>query len=94
VESLPLASSDPGQLSRLIEEQSAGGLRAGLAQLPPRARMVLTLRYFADFNYDEIAEALSLPRAAVGVALLRARQQLRRVLTQPAAPHFTAGERS
>jgi RNA polymerase sigma-70 factor, ECF subfamily len=94
VEDLPIASSDPGQLSRLIEEQNTGGLRAALAQLPPRARMVLTLRYYSDFNYDEIAEALKLPRAAVGVALLRARHQLRRILTQPAAPHLTTGEQS
>jgi hypothetical protein len=35
-----------------------------------------------------------LPREAVGVALLRARHQLRRVLeTQPAAAHPTTGER-
>jgi len=94
VESLPLASSDPGQLARLIEEQSAGGLRAALAQLPPRARMVLTLRYYADFNYDEIADALRLRRDAVGVALLRARHQLRHILTQPAAPHPATGDRS
>ena len=93
VENLPLESSDPGQVSRLIEEQTAGGLRAALAQLPPRARMVLTLRYYADFNYDEIAEALSLRRDAVGVTLLRARHQLRRVLTPPAAPHSTTGDR-
>ncbi len=93
VATLPLESSDPGQLSRLIEEQTAGKLRAALAQLPPRARMVLTLRYYADFNYDEIAEALRLPREAVGVTLLRARHQLRRVLeTQPAAAHPTTGE--
>jgi RNA polymerase sigma-70 factor (ECF subfamily) len=94
VEDLPLESSDPGQLSRLIEEQSADGLRAALAQLPARARMVLTLRYYADFNYDEIAETLRLRRDAVGVTLLRARQQLRRILTQPATPHPTTGDRS
>jgi RNA polymerase sigma-70 factor, ECF subfamily len=94
VEDLPLGSSDPGQLSRLIELQDAGEMRAALAQLPPRARMVLTLRYYADFNYDEIAEALPLRRDAVGVALLRARQQLRRILTQPAAPRSTTGDRS
>ena len=95
LENLPLESSDPGQLSRLIEEQTAGNLRAALAQLSLRARMVLTLRYYADFNYDEIAEALRLPREAVGVALLRARHQLRRVLEpRPAAPHSTTGERS
>jgi RNA polymerase sigma-70 factor, ECF subfamily len=95
VATLPLESCDPGQLSRLIEEQTAGKLRAALAQLPPRARMVLTLRYYADFNYDEIAEAVHLPREAVGVALLRARHQLRRVLEmQPAAPQPTTGEPS
>jgi RNA polymerase sigma factor (sigma-70 family) len=94
VENLPIASSDPGQLSQLIEAQDAGGLRAALAQLPPRARMVLTLRYYADLSYDEIAEALRLRRDAVGVALLRARHQLRRILTQPAAPHTTTGDRS
>jgi RNA polymerase sigma-70 factor, ECF subfamily len=94
VESLPLASSDPGQLARLIEEQTADGLRAALAQLPPRARMVLTLRYYADFSYEEIAEALRLRRDAVGVALLRARHQLRRILTQSAAPHPATGDRS
>jgi len=94
VENLPLESSDSGQLSRLIEEQSASGLRAALAQLPPRARLVLTLRYYADFNYDEIAEALRLRRDAVGVTLLRARHQLRRILTQPPAPHPTTGDRS
>jgi RNA polymerase sigma-70 factor (ECF subfamily) len=94
VENLPLESPDSGQLSRLIEEETADGLRAALAQLPPRARMVLTLRYYADFNYDEIAEALSLRRDAVGVTLLRARHQLRRILTQPSAPHSTTGDRS
>jgi len=85
VEQLPLPHPDPGQLAQLIEQQTASGLRGALAQLPPRARMILILRYYADLRYDEIAEALSLDPNAVGVALLRARQQLRRTLTQPDA---------
>lgn len=94
-ETLPLESSDSGQLSRLIDEQTNNGVRSALAQLPPRARMVLVLRYYSDLSYDEIAEALKMPREAVGVTLLRARQQLRRVLTtlQPAT-HPTTGDRS
>ena len=40
VEDLAGESSDRGQLSRLIEEHDAGEMRAALAQLPPRARMV------------------------------------------------------
>jgi len=94
-ETLPLESSDPGQLTRLIDEQTNNGVRSALAQLPPRARMVLVLRYYSDFTYDEIAEALHLPREAVGVTLLRARHQLRRVLEprQPAA-HPATGDHS
>ncbi len=83
VEQLPLPHPDPGQLTQLIEQQTARGLRGALAQLPPRARMILVLRYYADLSYDEIAEALSLDPNAVGVALLRARHQLRRTLAQP-----------
>lgn len=94
VENLPVASPDPGQLASLIEEQTNGSLRAALSQLPSRARMVLILRYYADFNYDEIAEALSLPRPAVGVTLLRARQQLRRVLEPRQTSSTVGGERS
>jgi RNA polymerase sigma factor (sigma-70 family) len=95
VGTLPLESADSDQLSRLIDEQTNGGVRSALAQMPARARMVLVLRYYSDFTYDEIAEALNLPREAVGVTLLRARRQLRRALTpqQTATPPAT-GDRS
>ncbi len=95
VESLPLESAEPGQLSRLIDEQSNSAVRSALAQLTPRARMVLVLRYYSGFSYDEIADALHLPREAVGVTLLRARQQLRRALEpREQATHPAGGDRS
>jgi RNA polymerase sigma-70 factor (ECF subfamily) len=94
VETLPVESADPDQLSRLIEDQTNSGVRSALAQLPPRARMILVMRYYSDLAYDEIADAMNLPREAVGVTLLRARQQLRRVLAaaQPEI-HPTHGDR-
>jgi RNA polymerase sigma factor (sigma-70 family) len=85
VESMPLEHPDPGQLERLLTERSAAQVRKGLEQLPNRTRMALTLRYYADMSYDEIAEALGVRRAFVGVLLLRARHQLRRMLEESAA---------
>lgn len=81
VETLPLEHPDPNQLERLQAEQSSRQVRAGLEKLPDRARMALVLRYYADLSYEEIAETLGVRRAFVGVVLLRARHQLRDVLS-------------
>ncbi len=73
-----------------------GKLRAALAQRCSRERAwFLTLRYYADFNYDEIAEALRLlPRSGGRHALRYAPSTAPRDREpQPAAPHPTTGER-
>ena len=80
VETLPLEHPDPGQLDQLMEESTNGQVRAALDKLPARARMALVLRYYSDMSYDEIAGALGVRRAFVGVVLLRARHQLREIL--------------
>ena len=85
IESMPLEHADPGQLERLISEKSREDVRKALEQLPSRARMALTLRYYSEMNYDEIAETLGVRRAFVGVLLLRARHQLREVMEKGAA---------
>jgi len=81
VENLPLEHPDPGQLQRLLEEHSGQQVRTALDKLPPRARMALVMRYYSDMTYEEIADSLGVRRAFVGVLLLRARHQLRDVLT-------------
>jgi len=93
IESMPLEHADPGQLERLISEKSREDVRKALEQLPSRARMALTLRYYSEMNYDEIAETLGVRRAFVGVLLLRARHQLREVMERGAAAmrHSVAG---
>jgi RNA polymerase sigma-70 factor, ECF subfamily len=80
VETLPIESPDPDQLARMIAAHTSGQVRDALATLTPRARMALVLRYYAEMDYEEIADNLGLPRAGVGVVLLRARRQLREAL--------------
>ncbi len=92
VENLPLEHPDPGQLERLVAERTGQQVRAALNQLPPRARLALVLRFYADMSYDEIAEALGVRRAFVGVVLLRARHQLREVMGQRPDDHTARGK--
>ena len=79
---------------RLQAEHTSNEVRAGLAKLPDRPRMALVLRYFADMSYAEIAETLDVRRAFVGVLLLRARHQLRDVLTEQRGAQGTSAGRS
>ena len=92
LETMPLEHPDPGQLERLIDQHAGKEVRAGLAMLPDRARLALTLRYFAEMSYDEIAETLGVRREFVGVLLLRARHQLRAALSSSGQlPEFSSG---
>ena len=85
VDEIPLEHPDPNQLERLIEERSNEEVRKALGKLGGRARMALVMRYYSEMSYDEIADALGVRRAFVGVVLLRARHELRRVLGENSA---------
>jgi len=85
VDSVPLQHPDPNQLERLIEERSNEEVRHALGKLRMRARMALVMRYYSDMSYDEIADALGVRRAFVGVVLLRARHELRQALGENSA---------
>ena len=85
VETMPLEHPDPGQLEQLIEQRTSQQVRRALDKLPARSRMALVLRYYSDMSYDEIADALGVRRAFVGVVLLRARHELRQALEGNAA---------
>jgi RNA polymerase sigma-70 factor (ECF subfamily) len=80
VENVPLEHPDPSQLEKLIEQKTSEEVRHALQKLGARARMALVLRYYSDMSYDEIADALGVRRAFVGVVLLRARHELRQAL--------------
>jgi RNA polymerase sigma factor (sigma-70 family) len=51
-------------------------LRAAIRALPPRRRLIVFLRYFADLSYAEIAEALGLSEGTVAATLAQARAEL------------------
>lgn len=80
IDNVPLEHPDPNQLDRLIEQKTSEEVRHALDKLGARARMALVLRYYSDMSYDEIADALGVRRAFVGVVLLRARHELRQAL--------------
>ena len=51
-------------------------MREIVAQLKPRYRELVELRYFEEYSYDEIAEELDLPLGTVKAQLFRAREFL------------------
>jgi RNA polymerase sigma-70 factor (ECF subfamily) len=67
-------------LDKLDPEQAAGILHQMLAQLPPRDRLVLVLRYLEGCDVAETARRTGWTRAMVKVQALRARGKLKRLL--------------
>lgn len=57
-------------------------LRATIALLPERQRLILFLRYYADLDYQQIADTLEIRRGTVSAALHSAHQTLRRQLEE------------
>jgi RNA polymerase sigma-70 factor (ECF subfamily) len=82
VDTVPLEHPDPDQLEQMIQQRTGEEVRRALDKLGGRARMALVMRYYSDMSYDEIADALGVRRAFVGVVLLRARHELRQALGQ------------
>jgi RNA polymerase sigma-70 factor (ECF subfamily) len=73
---------DADGLRSLLTAERASAVQSAVAKLPERYRVPLTLAYFADESYDEIAATLGITRTHVGVLLCRAKQSLRKSLTE------------
>ena len=56
--------------------REAGAVPTALASLPERQRLALFLRYYADLDYEGIAEALGVTRGTVSATLHAARSNL------------------
>jgi RNA polymerase sigma factor (sigma-70 family) len=62
-------------------------LSAAIRALPSKRRMIVFLRYFADFSYSEIAEALGVAEGTVAASLAQAHAALlEQLMTQEVAP--------
>jgi len=65
---------------RLVAPERNPSLTAALATLPPRRRLIVFLRYFADFSYSEIATACDVSEGTVAATLAQAHQALAETL--------------
>lgn len=61
---------------KMIRKQKAILLRKVVRKLKPRYRILVELRYFREYSYDEIAKELDLPLGTVKAQLFRARNRL------------------
>ena len=64
----------------LVEPEHDPELAAAIRSLPPRRRLVVFLRYFADLSYAQIAEACGLTEGTVAATLAQAHSALVREL--------------
>jgi RNA polymerase sigma-70 factor (ECF subfamily) len=60
----------------ILDEGRDPALASAVRALPPRRRLVLFLRYYADFSYQEIAEALSIAPGTVAASISQAHAAL------------------
>lgn len=65
-----------------VEPERDLELAAALRALPPRRRLVVFLRYFADLPYRTIAEVLELDAGTVAATLAQARRSLAAILAE------------
>jgi len=77
-ENLKTSSDNPEEA--LIKKQNAMLLRKTISSLKPKYRKILEMRYFKEYSYNEIAEALNLPMDTVKVHLYRSREILLELL--------------
>jgi len=73
---IKLRSTEPNPEEKLIRIQKAFLMRKIVHRLKPRYRILVELRYFREFSYEEIAKELNLPLGTVKAQLFRAREML------------------
>jgi RNA polymerase sigma-70 factor (ECF subfamily) len=67
-------------MTMVVKTETRERVRAAVARLSEPYRLLITLRFFNDLSYTEIAEQTGTPVSTIGVQLMRARAQLRRLL--------------
>ena len=72
----------PGMESRLVQGEYQQQIAELLDELKPKDRSAVIMRYWYDYSYEEISEALSLSVSAVKSRLHRARQTLAEIWTE------------
>ncbi len=77
---ITVASNEPDPEEELIRQQKVQLMREVVEKLKPHYRQLITLRYFDELSYEELAEQLNLPLGTVKAQLFRARELLYSIL--------------
>ena len=83
-------AAEPDVEPALIRSERDPELAAAIRALPPRRRLVVFLRYFADLSYAEIAEVAGVSEGTVAATLAQARNALLHQLTTKELHHERA----
>ena len=75
-----MVGDSPNPEAVLVRREQEEWVQRLLASLPPIDRAAITLRYWYDYSYEEIAEGLGLTVSAVKSRLYRARRLLAKVV--------------
>jgi RNA polymerase sigma factor for flagellar operon FliA len=75
-------SDGPSPLEEVEDRRGASRVREAVAQLPPRERSIVTMRYFEEVPSKTIASSMGLSEARVSQLLARATSQLKQILTE------------
>ena len=76
-------ASDRGALPvEPVVDERRDAVRAAVAGLPERQRLVLFLRYYADLDYGSIGAVLGIRRGTVSATLNQAHSSMRRLLEE------------
>jgi RNA polymerase sigma-70 factor (ECF subfamily) len=75
-----LASGSLDPEEHFIKEQKIKLMREVVEKLKPNYRVLINLRYFKEYSYEEIAGQLNLPLGTVKAQLFRAREFLYNIL--------------
>ena len=71
----------PGPSEQLESQEMAETVRAQVLRLPPDWAQAISLHHFQGMSYEEVAEAMRIPRATAATYILRGRRQLAKLLT-------------
>ena len=94
--SLDVASAEPADDVPLVIErdEEARLVREAVARLPDAQRLALTLHYFEDMRYEDVADVMGLPLNTVKSHIRRGKARLAEVLAPLLASTSPAGSPS
>ena len=77
-DSLLCIHDDPDK--SMIHDETRSALLSAVESLPEKYRLVITLCYFEEMSYEEIAEIVEMPLSTVKVRIFRAKKKLLKLL--------------